>query len=144
MRRAVALVAVLAAAVSCGAGQTAPRASAPGPQTSLSITLWEQGREQTAAPTRWTLRCDPDGGTLPRRADACERLRKLARPFAPLRQDLICTDVYGGPQQAVIAGRHEGRRVWVALAARNGCEIARWNRLKFLLGGISAGAGASS
>lgn len=144
MRGIVALVAVVAAAVGCGAGKTAPAAPAQTAETSLSITLWEQGREQKAAPTRWTLRCDPVGGTLPRRAAACDRLSKLAQPFAPLRKDLICTDVYGGPQQAVIAGRHEGRRVWVALAARNGCEIARWNRLKFLLGGMSAGAGAPS
>ena len=144
MRAAVAFVAVLAAAVGCGAGQTAPGAPAQTAETTLSITLWEQGREQQAAPTRWTLRCDPVGGTLPRRAAACDRLRNLAQPFAPLRKNLICTDLYGGPQQAVVAGRHEGRRVWAALAARNGCEIDRWNRLKFLLGGMSAGAGASS
>jgi hypothetical protein len=144
MRGVVALVAVVAAAVGCGAGKTAPAAPAQPAETSLSITLWEQGREQKAEPTRWTLRCGPVGGTLPRRAAACDRLRKLQQPFAPIRKDLICTDVYGGPQQAVIAGRHEGRRVWVALAARNGCEIALWNRLTFLLGGMSAGGGAPS
>ena len=63
----------------------------------------------------------------------------MKAPFAPIRKDLVCTEIYGGPQQAVIAGRYEGRRVWALLAARNGCEIARWKRLGFLVGSGSAG-----
>ena len=145
MRGVVALVAIAAAAVGCGAGQTASNAPAPGPDTSLSITLWENGREEKGAPLRWTLRCDPDSGSLPRRAAACDRLDRLSRPFAPPDKNLACIDLYGGPQQAIIAGKHEGKRVWIALSARNGCEIARWNKLRFLLGGMSAGgAGAPS
>jgi hypothetical protein len=141
MRGVVALVALLAAAVGCGAGQTA---STQAPATDLSITFWQEGREQRAAPTRWTLRCDPDGGTLPRRASACDKLAKLKKPFAPTPKDMACIDLYGGPQQALVTGRHDGKRIWVMLSARNGCEIARWNKLKFLLGGISAGGGAPS
>ena len=140
MRGVVALVALLAAAMGCGAGQSAPNAPAQTPATDLQITLWEQGRTQRAAPTRWTLKCDPNAGTLPRRAAACDRLEKLSNPFAPPAKNLVCTDIYGGPQQAVISGRHQGKRVWITLAARNGCEIARWNKLRFLVGGMSAGA----
>ena len=144
MRRIVAFVAVLTATVGCGAGQSAPGSPAQTAATDLQITLWQQGREERGAPKRWTLRCDPNAGTLPKRVSACAKLEKLARPFAPPRKDLACTDIYGGPQQAVIAGRHDGKRIWIALSARNGCEIARWNRLKFLVGGMSAGAGAPS
>jgi hypothetical protein len=142
MRGAVALLVVLAAAVGCGAGQSSPGSTSQTAETDLRITFWEAGREQKAAPTRWTLRCDPDAGTLPRRAAACDRLERLARPFAPTPKNMACADVYGGPQEARITGVHDGRRVWVALSARNGCEISRWNGLKFLLGGIGAGAGA--
>jgi Subtilisin inhibitor-like len=102
--------------------------------------VWEEGREQQAAPTRWTLKCEPDAGTLPKRSAACDRLERLARPFALTPKNMACTDIYGGPQEARITGTHDGRRVWVTLSARNGCEIARWNRVKFLLGGMSAGA----
>lgn len=133
--RGALLIAVLVAAVGCGAGQSASTAA---PETDLRISFWDQGRE-TGAPKRWTLRCDPASGTLPRRATACSRLDRLTKPFAPIPKDMACTDIYGGPQQAVITGTHEGRRIWVALSARNGCEIARWNRLKFLVGGASPG-----
>jgi hypothetical protein len=140
MRGAVALVAIMTAAVGCGAGQTAANAPAQEPDTSLTITLWENGREEKGAPTRWTLRCDPDSGSLPKRAAACDRLAKMSRPFAVPNKNLACIDLYGGPQQAIIAGEHEGKRVWISLAARNGCEIDRWNKLKFLLGGMGAGS----
>jgi Subtilisin inhibitor-like len=143
MRGVVALVAVLAAAMDCGAGQSAPNAPAQTPETDLQVTLWEDGREQKAAPTRWTLKCDPNAGTLPRRVSACDRLGRMSTPFAPLPKDIVCTDQYGGPQQAVIAGRHEGKRIWIALSARNGCEIGRWNKLRFLLGGMAAGAASA-
>jgi hypothetical protein len=144
MRGLVALVAIVVAAVGCGAGQGASNAPAQ-PDTSLSITLWENGTEEKGAPTRWTLKCDPDSGTLPKRAAACDKLDKLERPFAPIDKGQACIDLYGGPQQAVISGRYEGKRIWISLAARNGCEIARWNKLKFLLGGMTAGgAGANS
>jgi hypothetical protein len=141
MRGVAALAAVLLAAVGCGAGESASRSSAaPTAETDLRITLWPRGRDSSAAPQRWTLRCDPDGGTLPRRAAACDRLSSLKRPFAPQPKNLACIDLYGGPQQALVTGVHEGRRVWVTLSARNGCEIARWNTLKFLLGGLTAGS----
>jgi Subtilisin inhibitor-like len=138
MRGVITFVAVLAAAIGCGTGQSAPNAPAQTPETDLQVTLWEDGREQKAAPTRWTLKCDPNAGTLPKRVSACDRLERMSSPFAPLRKDVVCTDQYGGPQQAVIAGRHEGKRIWIALSARNGCEIGRWNKLRFLLGGMAA------
>lgn len=138
MRTAL-LIAVLVAAVGCGAGQSS---SASTPETQLTVSLWSQGRD-TGEPTRSTLRCNPAGGSLARPVAACRRLLAMKTPFAPLRADLICTEIYGGPQQAVIAGRYQGRRIWVLLAARNGCEIARWNRLGFLVGGMSAGGAFS-
>ena len=134
--RGALLFAILVAAVGCGTGQSA----APAEQrTDLKIALWPEGRGQ-GTPTRWTLRCDPPGGTLPRRADACAKLDRLQSPFAPTPKGMACAEIYGGPQQALITGTHAGRRVWATLAARNGCEIARWSRLKFLVGGASPGS----
>ena len=97
------LIGVLVAAVGCGAAQT----RRPPRRTQLTMSLWAQGHGK-GEPTRWTLRCNPAGGTLSRPAAACRRLAAMKAPFAPLRDDLVCTDLYGGPQQAVIAGRYQG------------------------------------
>jgi hypothetical protein len=44
----------------------------------------------------------------------------------------VCTQIYGGPQEAVVRGTFRGRRVSIRFTRRNGCEIARWNRVAFL------------
>ena len=99
--------------------------------TALTVTVWPRG---TDGPKQtWTLRCGPVGGTLPRRADACRQLAAMARPFAPIPRDAVCTMVFGGPQVARVGGTFEGRRVWTTFRRRDGCEIARWDRHKFLL-----------
>jgi hypothetical protein len=131
------LIAVIAAVVGCGASSAGTT-----PSTDLRISFYSQGRAE-ADPVQWTLRCDPSGGTLPKRAAACQKLDTMKNPFLPMRKDLQCTQVYGGPEQAVITGKYEGRPVWVLLARRNGCEIARWRKLAFLVGGIGPGSGSS-
>ena len=110
------------------AAAAAPAQSA---STSLRITVWPQGPE--GAQKTWTLRCNPVGGTLPRRAAACRRLAALSRPFAPVPDDAVCTMIYGGPAQARITGTHKGRRAWTTFSRENGCQIARWQRHQFLL-----------
>ncbi|MEO5576125.1 MAG: SSI family serine proteinase inhibitor [Gaiellaceae bacterium] len=132
------LSATLIAAVGCGAGQGA---SGSTPGTNLAISIWPEGRG-TGVPTKWTLRCDPAGGTLPRRAAACRQLYGLTRPFAPPRKDLACTDLYGGPQQAVISGMYRGSRISTVLGMRNGCEISRAEKLAFLVPGFASAAGS--
>jgi hypothetical protein len=99
--------------------------------TALTIVVWPQGIDGPSQ--RWTLRCGPTGGTLPARAAACRRLDSLANPFRPVPKNAVCTQIYGGPDVARIFGRYDGRRIWVQLRRRNGCEIARWNRLRPLL-----------
>jgi hypothetical protein len=132
MRIAV-LVAVIVAVVGCGASS----AGMATPSTDLKVSFFPEGRSEGAR-TLWTLRCEPTGGTLPRRAAACQKLATMKNPFAPLPKDLQCTDIYGGPEQALITGSHNGRRVWVVLGQRNGCEIARWKKLAFLTAGGAA------
>ena len=73
---------------------------------------------------------------MPRAAAVCRQLDALAKPFARRSKSLVCTDQYGGPQQAVIAGTHRGSRVWVLIGMRNGCDISRAKRLAFLRAGL--------
>lgn len=134
MRIAV-LIAVIVAVVGCGASS----AGTSTPSTELRISYFPEGRSEGDR-TLWTLRCTPAGGTLPRPGAACQKLGRMKNPFAPLPKDLQCTDIYGGPEQVVIAGTHKGQKVWVLLAARNGCEIARFRKLAFLVTGMAPGS----
>jgi hypothetical protein len=136
--RIAALLTALVAAVGCGAASSGTGAT---PSTDLAVTVWPEGRGEGDS-SRFTLRCAPAAGTLPRRATACQRLATMASPFAPLRKDLACTQIYGGPQQAVIAGTFRGHRIWTLVKATDGCEIARAKKLAFLLPGFSAAAGS--
>jgi Subtilisin inhibitor-like len=96
--------------------------------TELTISVRPNGN---AGPTKtWTLRCDPTGGSLPRAAAACERL--TAKALKPLPADTICTQIYGGPQQARVRGSFRGRPVDSRFSRANGCEIHRWDELRYL------------
>lgn len=99
--------------------------------TSLTIFVWPQGMDGPRE--RWTIRCDPAGGSHPARTAACRRLNALENPFRPVPKDAICTEIYGGPDVAIITGTFKGRRIWTQFRLRNGCEIARWKRLVPLL-----------
>ncbi len=99
--------------------------------TALTIVVWPQGLDGPS--DRRTLRCNPTGGTLPARAAACRKLNSFADALRPIPKDVVCTDIYGGPQVARIVGRYKGRRIWVQVQRQNGCEVARWDRLRPLL-----------
>jgi Subtilisin inhibitor-like len=99
--------------------------------TSLHITVWPEGPH--AAKRTWTLGCAPTGGTLPHRAAACRRLGGMGRPFRPVPPGSACLAIYGGPQTALITGRLRGARVRAHFDRHDGCEIDRWNRVRFLL-----------
>jgi hypothetical protein len=109
-----------------------------GPGTSLTITTWPRGEGNGGART-WRLQCDPAAGTVPRPAAACRQLAGARRPFAPIPSDRACTEIWGGPQQALVRGRHAGRRVWTRFSRENGCQIARWDAVRLLFP-IPAGA----
>jgi hypothetical protein len=122
--RVLVLVTVAAALVACSSGSAATGAA----PTSLTITYWANGTEGAAQ--KWTLRCGPARGTLPRPAIACRRLADAStKLFAEVPYAAVCTTIYGGPQVARVVGTLKGQRVSTAFNRQNGCEIARWNRL---------------
>jgi hypothetical protein len=99
--------------------------------TSLHITVWPSGAENPGKRV-YTLRCAPASGTLPHRAAACTKLMRLERPFAPTPKGVACTQIYGGPQEALVTGRFRGKLIRARFGRKDGCEIARWNRVRFL------------
>jgi Subtilisin inhibitor-like len=99
--------------------------------TSLRIRIWPDGPGGRSS--MFTLRCDPIGGTHPRRVEACRVLASLKDPFAPVPANMGCTQIYGGPQVAIVTGTFRGRRVWARFKRNDGCQIARWVRVGVLL-----------
>lgn len=49
--------------------------------------------------------------------------------FAPVPKNVVCTEIYGGPQKARVTGTVGGNRIWATFTRQNGCQIDRWNRL---------------
>jgi hypothetical protein len=97
--------------------------------TSLTVTYWPAGTDAPGR-TTWTLRCNPARGSLPRPAAACKKLATGgARLLAPVPQGQLCTEIYGGPQVARVAGTVAGKRVWATFTRVNGCQISRWSKL---------------
>jgi hypothetical protein len=137
--RITTVILALIALVGCGAGTAAQSASqAP---TDLKITVWPDGRDEGGGKT-YTLRCGPAAGSLPKGATACSKLGSLPRPFGPVSRDAVCTEQYGGPQQALVTGKHRGRSVWAMFSATNGCQISRAKRVAFLLPGFETNSNA--
>jgi hypothetical protein len=123
--RALLLLVLAAALVACGSGTAAGTA----PATSLTVTSWPDG-PGAGGKRVWTVACAPARGTLARPAVACRKLAAGgAKLFAPTPPDTVCTQIYGGPQVARVAGRVKGKRVFATLSRRDGCEIAGWNRV---------------
>ena len=99
--------------------------------TSLHITAWPNGQGHTPKRT-YTLTCAPLGGTLPHRVSACAKLSGLKAPFAPTPEQTACTQIYGGPQEALVVGRFRGTLIRAHFSRKDGCEIGRWAGVRFL------------
>jgi hypothetical protein len=82
----------------------------------------------------WTLTCQPAGGDHPDPAKACGVLGANGpKAFRPVTPGTSCSQVYGGPQKALVRGTWRGAAVSTQFTLENGCEISRWNMLLGLL-----------
>jgi hypothetical protein len=98
--------------------------------------LVELDRGDGSAVQRWTLTCrEIATGDHPAVQAACDHLRQLDDPFAPVPADAVCTEQYGGPQTARVTGRWRGVPVDLGLSRVDGCRIAQWDSLGPLLPG---------
>lgn len=113
-----------------GATKSTPSPSAPPTQLTISLAA-----DTTAQPQVWTLSCQPVKGTHPKAADACAFVAKSSTDLlAPVPAGQACTQIFGGPQVATVKGTWQGKQVDAKFARNNGCELARWDKLKAVLG----------
>lgn len=90
--------------------------------------------DRGSGPERYTLTCvGVVEGDHPRAKEACEHLKELEDPFAPVPADAVCTQVYGGPETAGVTGLWRGDPVDLELSRSDGCRIDQWERLGPLL-----------
>ena len=83
-----------------------------------------------SAPVTWTLTCVGFvEGSHPQAQAACDHLAGMERPFAPLPEDVVCSQQYGGPETARVLGRWGGEPVELDLSRVDGCRIAQWDSL---------------
>ncbi len=115
---------------------TAACATFPAAASAGLIALRIEFRADAGArPRIFTLRCGEQmTGTVAHPAAACKRLQRLGPgAFRPTPSGTACTEISAGPSTARITGISFGRPLWVRFRLDNGCEIARWQRLSFLL-----------
>jgi hypothetical protein len=117
-------------ASSCGEGEMAGEPAAP--ETSVEVTLWPGGRGEGSEHSA-VLKCDPPGGSHEHAEEACAALLEQEDALAPVPGNVACTQIFGGPQEAQVAGVVRGREVHARFSRNNGCEIDRWDRLAPLL-----------
>ena len=78
----------------------------------------------------WTLTCAGNAsGTHPEAEAACAHLAGLDEPFAPIPDDVACTEQFGGPETAHVTGRWDREPVDLELARTDGCFITQWDSL---------------
>jgi hypothetical protein len=141
MRAVLLLVAVLvlgACAESGTAGEASSpsRADAAASSASDDDLVVEIDRGDGSAPERYTLNCaDIAGSDHPSAQAACDHLAGLDAPFAALPADMMCAQVYDGPETAHVTGRWHGEPVDLQLARNDSCRTAQWDGLGPLLPG---------
>ena len=92
------------------------------PATELTVRIWPEGR---GGPVRErTVECPA--------APVCSNLSEVS--FAPVPGQMACTAIYGGPAVARVSGTLRGEPVEARFSLEDGCQIARWERNRELLG----------
>ena len=124
------LCCVLLGVAGCGeeSGSDGSASGGSAPVTRLTVRVDPDGKGPEPA-KQARISCDADG-----RGEGCAAAAGL-RPadFEPTAADLACTEQFGGPQTAEVSGTLEGERVEGSFSRRDGCEMARWDKLAAVL-----------
>jgi hypothetical protein len=111
----------------CGTDDGGGSGGGSPPSTDLQVTVWPAGRAAGRSETRHVV--------CPGSRASCRAVAGLdAADLAPTPPRTACAAVVGGPAQAHLEGRLNGRRVSASFDRRDSCALDRWMRLRRLLG----------
>jgi hypothetical protein len=124
MLRYATVIACLLVLAGCGSEEEAQEGAdgSSAPATELTVKVWPEGRN--GALRERTVECPG--------APVCGELS--AGSLAPVPGDTACTAIYGGPGVARVTGTVRGEPVDERFSLEDGCQIARWERNRALLG----------
>jgi len=127
--RSILIAAVCAAALSaCGSTHANSGAAANAKPASKVSLVIQVAAKPGAKPHRWTLRCEPAGGTHPHPAAACHALLHAKHPFAPLPDHAMCPMIVAGTKTASVSGTWFGKHI-NSIFNQRGCGDLRWNKI---------------
>lgn len=115
-------------AVGPGTGTGGPAAPSPA-KVALSFTV---RKGPASAITRWTLRCDPPGGSLADPGAACTTLLAMKSPFGPRPAQTICPMIMASSGQIVVTGTWFGQKVH-RVVVDGGCDLGLFGTLGKIL-----------
>ena len=123
-------LALVLAFVGCGAEEEPADTGRPAPVTQLTVRVDPDGDGPEQA-KQATISCDQERAE---RGGPCATAGKL-RPadFEPTPGDVACTELFGGPETATVAGTLRREAVDARFSRQDGCEIARWEKVSALL-----------
>jgi hypothetical protein len=133
---AVVLLALAGAAPSGAAPPAAAAARAAPPPVRLTVTFTRGSGPRHVSHLRCTGNRAVADGFLSSvgAARACGHARRIARVLAsPPSRRRACTQIYGGPERALVTGTIGARRIRRGFARTDGCRIADWRRAMPLL-----------
>ena len=104
-----------------------PTSAAATPQSASQLTITVD--DGTGKTTKWTLTCDPAGGTHPDPEGACAAVDGHRSALNPVPAGRACAQVYSGPERAQITGTWRGETISASLSRNDACQTARWNAL---------------
>jgi hypothetical protein len=106
-----------------GAGSTQSAGTTSAAKASLSIVSTAHG-----ATHRWTLRCDPPGGTAKDPAAACSQLMADKGIFAKTKVRVMCPMIMADAASYIVYGTWFGTAVHETVAD-GGCSLGHWTQL---------------
>jgi len=133
MRRLALGILVAALLGGCGSDGGTQAGGPTGELASLVVTVDDDGAKGAGQPRQLELECK-----APTDSQACGAAAGVSA--ADLREtgdDVACTQIYGGPEEATIKGTIRGEDVDATFTRADGCEIARWDKVKDLLAEVS-------
>ena len=83
-------------------------------------------------PKKWTLNCEPAGGTHLDPASACSVLLRLNNPFAPQSKQIACPMILRSDRKILVTGTWLGKPVH-RVVLDGGCDLVLFSKLDKIL-----------